>query len=319
MGAALTYARRYALFTMVGIAGEDDLDAPPDFTDEADAVKNGPAPSVGLAPIPPSQPQAGNAIIPQVPAKLGAEESAAVRAQLIREIETIPEGDLELRAIAILKTKNRLSADDAKQIEEAFVARMAPQGSATEVSTMDGLKLTSIEPTPPKPPSASTDPIKPRRPRGRPRKTKASIEQTTLVALTPIVDDSISPNMRTAGKAPTPDLNATTVIKIDKGTLRFGEVRRHRDKLHLRFVALQPCLLCGRTPSDPHHLRYAQPRALGRKTSDEFVVPLCRAHHKQNHQVGDEASWWKRNGIDPEPVANRLWEISRLGVPDNQS
>src|SRR6202790_5110165 len=34
MGAALTYARRYALFTMVGIAGEDDLDAPPDVTDD---------------------------------------------------------------------------------------------------------------------------------------------------------------------------------------------------------------------------------------------------------------------------------------------
>src|SRR4029078_7319589 len=28
LGAALTYARRYALFTLVGIAGEDDLDAP---------------------------------------------------------------------------------------------------------------------------------------------------------------------------------------------------------------------------------------------------------------------------------------------------
>src|SRR6516225_7484498 len=34
MGAALTYARRYALFTLVGIAGEDDLDAP-DLTDPA--------------------------------------------------------------------------------------------------------------------------------------------------------------------------------------------------------------------------------------------------------------------------------------------
>ena len=28
MGAALTYARRYALFALAGIAGEDDLDAP---------------------------------------------------------------------------------------------------------------------------------------------------------------------------------------------------------------------------------------------------------------------------------------------------
>src|SRR5271169_3469744 len=43
MGAALTYARRYALFTMVGIAGEDDLDAPPDVTDDAKVVGNGAA------------------------------------------------------------------------------------------------------------------------------------------------------------------------------------------------------------------------------------------------------------------------------------
>ena len=41
MGAALTYARRYALFTLVGIAGEDDLDAPD--------LLNGTVPSINLA------------------------------------------------------------------------------------------------------------------------------------------------------------------------------------------------------------------------------------------------------------------------------
>jgi len=112
-------------------------------------------------------------------------------------------------------------------------------------------------------------------------------------------------------KTSTPDLNATSVIKFDKSMLYLSEPRRHRDKLHLRFVALQPCLVCGRTPSDPHHLRFAQPRALGRKTSDEFVVPLCRNHHDQNHQVGDEVSWWKQRNVDPIAVANRLWSISR--------
>jgi hypothetical protein len=106
-------------------------------------------------------------------------------------------------------------------------------------------------------------------------------------------------------------LNATTVIKIDKSMLNFVEPRRLRDKAHLRFVALQPCLICGRTPSDPHHLRFAQPRAMRRKTSDDFVVPLCRTHHRQNHQVGDELSWWKQSGMDPLPVARRLWEMSR--------
>jgi hypothetical protein len=61
----------------------------------------------------------------------------------------------------------------------------------------------------------------------------------------------------------------------------------------------QPCLLCGRTPSDPHHLRFMQPRALGRKVSDEFVAPLCRTHRREVHRVSDERAWWKQAGIDP--------------------
>jgi hypothetical protein len=142
-------------------------------------------------------------------------------------------------------------------------------------------------------------------------------KKAAVVLPTRKVDDSGAIDMRAATKASTRDLNATTVIKIDKSMLTFGELHRLRDKTHLRFVALQPCLLCGRSPSDPHHLRFAQPRTMGRKTSDEFVVPLCRAHHSQNHQVGDEVSWWKQNGIDPLPVANRLWGISR-GVSDEK-
>src|ERR1700738_5131476 len=46
--------------------------------------------------------------------------------------------------------------------------------------------------------------------------------------------------------------------KIDKSVLTIGMPRRYRNKEHLRFVARQPCLLCGRKPSDPHHLRYVQ-------------------------------------------------------------
>jgi len=318
MGAALTYARRYALFTLVGIAGEDDLDAPPDATDDAKAVDSDPAGGPGLSPVRPSQRQTGNAAVPSIPAKLGAEQSAAIRAQLIGEIETLPEDELQPRAIAILKAKNRLLAEDAKRVEHAFAGRMASQGGANEASNIVEPKLTPIEATPPEPPSAPTNAIKPRRRRGRPRKnTEQMGKKAAVVVPTPKVDDSGAIDMRAATKASTRDLNATTVIKIDNSMLTFGELRRLRDKTHLRFVALQPCLLCGRSPSDPHHLRFAQPRAMGRKTSDEFVVPLCRAHHSQNHQVGDEVSWWKQNGIDPLPVANRLWGISR-GVSDEK-
>ena len=85
------------------------------------------------------------------------------------------------------------------------------------------------------------------------------------------------------------------------------EPRRFRDKDHVKFVAKQPCLICGRRPSDAHHLRFAQHRALGRKVSDEFTVPLCRGHHREVHRCGDEAAWWKKAGIDPTVPARALW------------
>jgi hypothetical protein len=60
-----------------------------------------------------------------------------------------------------------------------------------------------------------------------------------------------------------------------------SKTRRVRNKLHLEFVSAQPCLICGRRPCDAHHVRFVQPRALGRKVSDEFTVPLCRVHQRQ--------------------------------------
>jgi hypothetical protein len=68
---------------------------------------------------------------------------------------------------------------------------------------------------------------------------------------------------------------------------------RLRDKDHRKFVSSQPCLVCGRSPADAHHLRFAQPRALGRKVSDEFTIPVCRVHHRELHRHGDEAAWWQ--------------------------
>jgi hypothetical protein len=105
---------------------------------------------------------------------------------------------------------------------------------------------------------------------------------------------------------------------IDKRVLAVAAPRRYRDREHLRYVAKQPCLVCGRKPSDPHHLRYTQPRALGRKASEEFAVPLCRIHHRLAHRVGNEAAWWKDAGIDPIKAARRLWRETR-GIGQQQS
>ena len=104
----------------------------------------------------------------------------------------------------------------------------------------------------------------------------------------------------------------TAAEGIDKSQLTLPEPRRIRNKEHVRFVAQQACLVCGRRPSDPHHLRHLQPRALGRKSSDEFTVPLCRIHHRALHRAGDERDWWNDIGIDPRKVARALWKKSRL-------
>ena len=97
-------------------------------------------------------------------------------------------------------------------------------------------------------------------------------------------------------------------VRIDKSQLAIAEPKRLRDKAHLKFVASQPCLICGRQPSDPHHLRFAQPRAIGLKVSDEFTVPLCRGHHRQVHQAGNEIAWWEDLQVNALEIARGLWE-----------
>ena len=99
----------------------------------------------------------------------------------------------------------------------------------------------------------------------------------------------------------------TRTRQIDKSVLGFPEPRRIRDRDHIRHVMKQSCLICGRRPSDPHHLRLAQSRALSRKVSDEFTVPLCRGHHREVHRCGDEKSWWQNSGRYPLAAARVLW------------
>ena len=87
---------------------------------------------------------------------------------------------------------------------------------------------------------------------------------------------------------------------IDKSLLTLAAPRRYRSREHLRYVMQQPCLVCGRKPSDPYHLRYMQPRALGRKASDEFAVPLCRGQHRELHATS------ARGGSTPPLTRSRL-------------
>ena len=263
MGAALTYARRYALFTLVGIAGEDDVDAP-DLTAP-------PAKTPGIEKPPPSkkvQLNGGQGHIPRgrapksVPPILGAAPSAALRDRLVGELKNIASGDdAAVWAHQILSDKNSLTDADARLLEDAFAARLTALESSADLGN-----------APVSPPSSALQP-------------SSSVELRA---------------QESAGRTP-------TAGGIDKSQLVHPEPRRFRDKGHVRFVAKQACLICGRRPSDAHHLRFAQHRALGRKVSDEFTVPLCRGHHREVHRCGDEAAWWIKAGINPTIPARALW------------
>jgi hypothetical protein len=107
-------------------------------------------------------------------------------------------------------------------------------------------------------------------------------------------------------------------IEIDRGEQMvtvIGKPVRERDREHLKFVAAQPCLVCGRTPSDAHHIKFAEQRAMGRKVCDRFTVPVCRLHHRELHRRGNERAWWESHGIDPLAVAAALWGRTHGVVP----
>jgi DNA recombination protein Rad52 len=104
---------------------------------------------------------------------------------------------------------------------------------------------------------------------------------------------------------------------IDKSLLAIPEPKRLRDKDHLRFVASQPCLICGRQPTEAHHQKFSQPSALGRKVSDAFTVPLCALHHRDLHTTGNELAWWEKKKIDPLPTARNLWAESHGWEQEN--
>jgi hypothetical protein len=87
--------------------------------------------------------------------------------------------------------------------------------------------------------------------------------------------------------------------------------RRVRDKDHLRYVSSLPCVVCGRLPSQAHHLKHAQPRAMGLKVGDQWTVPLCNLHHRSLHDAGSEVDWWRGQKVEPNSAATQLWRSSR--------
>ena len=339
MGAALTYARRYALFTLVGIAGEDDLDAPDlneggrsdgapigsqgamadgrwragDLTHGAPA--SGPAPSGSASSSVPPSPSHSTSSSPShsqspspalargwghgkgasgkpAPAPrviLGPQASAELRDRLTSEVASLKTADQAAEWVhRTLPLKNTLTVADAQALESRFkecLAGFEPSPDREAVSEVDAVPTQSAV-------GASVS--------GYAVASPAAASANTGEASLPWSDEPLG----AASAQPTPTTAPPRRRGIAPKTIRL------RDKDHRRFVAQQPCVVCGRTPSDAHHIRFAQPRALGRKVSDEFTVPVCRTHHRELHTYGDEASWWVGVNVEPVTAALQLWRRS---------
>ena len=270
LGAALTYARRYALFTLVGIAGEDDLDAPdllradgPSISQddplssaqEADRLQGPSPPRAAARPLPQTSERRARSERPR-PSTLSPDASDELRRQMLSEIEQLKNSEaLASWAHRALPLKNQLAIADAQAVEEAFTSKLSQLGELEEAAPQ---------------------------------------------------------NPQTNGHADEPsqsDPGQQTVAVVQKPV-------RERDREHLRFVASQPCLVCGRNPSDPHHIKFAEQRAMGRKVSDRFTVPICRLHHRELHRRGDERAWWERQAIDPLFIAATLWAKTHGIMPE---
>jgi ERF superfamily len=290
MGAALSYARRYALFTLVGIAGEDDLDAPdlggtPDpeaataepAKPERESLRehhpsplNGQKPTIGAT-------AARRGTTAPVPAPvLAAAQSAELRDRLLAELAEVRSADAMADwAYRNLPAKNTLSPPDAQLVETNFREKLAAVGGSGPEDPVDAAES----------PGQATA--------GRvivAAEPKAEIQSVAPKRSRQTITGSVAP-----GRG----------VRIAAKTIRL------RDKEHRKFVSRQPCLVCGRTPADPHHLRFAQPQTMSRKVSDEFTVPVCRLHHRELHAHGDEKRWWEKLNIDPLPIALRLWNNGR--------
>jgi hypothetical protein len=126
MGAALTYARRYALFTLVGIAGEDDLDAP-DLIAPAQPAPQAKARLNGGRTYS-NQENSGTRQqkIANPTRMLEPEASAVLRDQSIAELKSLNSAEQAADwAYKVLAAKTSLGFADAKQLELAFELKLS--------------------------------------------------------------------------------------------------------------------------------------------------------------------------------------------------
>jgi hypothetical protein len=220
---------------------------------------------------------------------LDPQDSRALREHLVTEVGEIMDVEaLTAWAENVLSAKNKLVTSDAEVLESAFAAKLIELGSAelSSGNTKFGINGT-VDPATSDGSGAETMAGGSRKLKGQ-RMPRHSANERENESAERMSSEAVAPRSITP----------------------IGKTLRLRDRDHLKFVSAQPCLACGRSPSDAHHLKFAQGPALGRKVSDEFTVPLCRTHHRDLHRHGDERMWWQQLNIHPLLTASALWRQS---------
>ncbi|WP_244609065.1 ERF family protein [Bradyrhizobium sp. SUTN9-2] len=308
MGAALTYARRYALFALVGIAGEDDLDAPDVATSTPAATAPQTAPGLkgkvskdvfNRSPVLPPEASTGllNRLLGELALREGSEGLLAWAKRSLPLKNTLVEVDARILETAYQKRFEEIALSDIYLDDEWPVA--AVRGTPSEESPLETAGDVHTFPSPS--PGEQVELAFSKEPSQR-RKDHLSLSAVQSASS----EESSSEISGDVHSPPRPSPGEQIGLAFPK------EPSRRRSKDHLAFVRSQGCLICRKTPTDAHHLKFAQPRALGRKVSDEFTVPLCRSHHHSLHRHGNERAWWTNVQIAPLPIAKELWDASPI-------
>ena len=322
LGAALTYARRYALFTLVGIAGEDDLDAP-DLNLKEEEVSKREAPAKGNAASSTRQPE--TAELEPGQAETAADAEAKAYAGALPLSQSLSSGGAQRRqgearnGARVRSTRSLLGVDESAAQRDRLIADMAQLQSSDEAADWVHKNM----PVKNELTAADADLVA-KAFRDRLAVIEAETSARESGPHPAAVNGGIELNgpLPDSGGAPSPGILERPGLGLmvlhdhqeGRGRGVVGKTIRLRDKEHCKYVATQPRLICGRAPSEAHHIRFAQPRALGRKVSDEYTVPVCRLHHRELHRYGDEASWWAGVGVDPLPIALLLWRKTHFAA-----
>jgi hypothetical protein len=167
----------------------------------------------------------------------------------------------------------------------------------------DGAKSAPSDPAQTQPTAASTGPAKPQRQKGRPSKAKAAAEQPGTPRLSQSRPMTSSCRLRHTFTTMLPARSTKVYLRLASPSTSRQSPPQVR--------CLPACLICGRSPADADHLRFAQPRAMGARSATNSPYPCAESITGTSITSETKSPWWERRAIDPLATSRMLWISTR--------